>query len=326
MSEEAKLNIGCIAVGSHAERNILPAINSSSKFNLFGIHRRDKIKGKKISEEYNCKFYETVDDLLLEDNINAVYISSPTALHDIEIKKAISAGKNVLVEKSSFYNHHQCLKVCENAISANLVIMEAFMYRFHNQFKELRKIIDQKIYGQILNFKSIFGFPHLDHSNFRYSDELGGGALLDAGAYAISSALEIIGSEPIIRYSSIGNSKKYKVDTYGVAILESGNQEENFFGFCNWYFGGPYTNEILITFSEAQVCFKRVFSKPENHSSKIEVYKNDALLESIIIEPHNHFLSMLDYFYKTINEDKYEFEISKTIMQSKLLNDIKLNK
>ena len=77
----------------------------------------------------------------------------------------------------------------------NRLLMETFQFRFHAQHAVVKEILASGLIGDIRCFRSAFGFPPFPDgkANIRYQKALGGGALLDAGAYTIKAATFMLG-------------------------------------------------------------------------------------------------------------------------------------
>ena len=100
------IKIGCLSVGQHAIKNILPTIKKLRNFHLVAIHTRPNNK-KILSEDFGCKVFHDIDQLLNIKEIEAIYISSPNSLHYVMAKKAILKKKNVIIEKPATINVYQ---------------------------------------------------------------------------------------------------------------------------------------------------------------------------------------------------------------------------
>jgi NDP-hexose-3-ketoreductase len=316
------LNIAVWTIGNHSIQNILPAIEENNFFNLVGIFTRNKKNSDIQSQKYNCKGYLTTNDLLEDKTVDLVYISSPNALHFKQTMSCLSNDKNVLVEKSAFISSKESKKIIKIANEKKLIVMEAFMYLFHNQFFELKRLLDSKKYGEILSVEAKFGFPHLSEDNIRYSKDLGGGALNDAGAYTISAILNLLGFNTKLIFSSLKSDSRYEVDTSGLAFFKN-NSASTSNGVCFWAFGASYKNEITIWCEYGNIIVERAFSKPPEHEAKIEVYNNGVKVEEYKSGKDNHFITMLDFCAeKIINKDFYE-ENNKVLIQSDILENIR---
>jgi dTDP-3,4-didehydro-2,6-dideoxy-alpha-D-glucose 3-reductase len=169
------LNIAVWTIGKHARRNILPAINNSESVNLIGILTRNIDVLSSQSKQYGCYAYNSSDELLQDSSVAAVYISSPNGLHYAQVKQCLLNNKHVIVEKSALVSLEETQEIIKLAKNKNLLVMEAFMFLYHQQFSDLKKMIESEKYGKTLFMEASFGFPHLSKENIRYSKELAGG-------------------------------------------------------------------------------------------------------------------------------------------------------
>jgi predicted dehydrogenase len=129
--------------------------------------------------------HDTYQDVLDDPDIDAVYIPLPNSLHAPWTLKAIEAGKHVLCEKPFTANAAQARSVADAAAGTGLVIMEAFHYRYHPLAARMREICDSGELGAIKSVDVSMCFPLPKFSDIRYSYPLAGGALMDAGCYAV---------------------------------------------------------------------------------------------------------------------------------------------
>ena len=287
-----KKNISFLSVGNHFKKNILPVLNSNPEINVKGIFTRNHKNRRSLCSELGCHEYSSYEDLLLDKDCQNVYISSPNASHFNQIVDCLKNNKNVLVEKPAITDVDQYKKIESIAHKNNVFFMEAFMYRFHNQFSELQTIINQGDFGSTKFAQFDFGFPHLNDNNFRYSKELKGGALFDAGAYTLSCPKELFSVKPKLIGAKIFQESGFNVDTGGSALLDF----ESFTSQSNWFFGATYQNSAKVWFNDAFIIADMFFSKPANSKSNIKIFRNYELIDEIDIKDNNHFESMFKYF------------------------------
>jgi dTDP-3,4-didehydro-2,6-dideoxy-alpha-D-glucose 3-reductase len=299
-----KIKIGLITVGNHCQKNIIPSLIAMDDVEIVSFYTRSLDTASVVTKKYNITYYEDLDKMLAEAEINFVYITSPNALHYPHIIKALNNKINVIVEKTAISNLHQAEKVVDLAAKHNLLVYEAFMYRHHQQFSRLKEIIDNETYGIVKKVFINFGFPHLAKTDIRYSKELDGGALLDAGAYTISAMNSLLGEN---EYKNSGiYFENHSVDVNGYAIFKN---TKNVQCFLNWGFGLGYKNEIQIWTNEGVIMIDRAFSKPSNFAAKIYHIKNG--IETIdSCYTGNHFERMFKFVfsldkakYKTVNNE-----------------------
>lgn len=314
------LKIAVWSIGEHAIRNILPAIKKSSQFELVAIHTRKKNILLEESQKYDCIPYDSCEDLLNDKNIDAIYICSPNSLHFDQAIKCLNHNKHVIIEKSAFSKLEEATNVTELAKKKNLILMEAFMFLHHRQWQEVKKILASKKYGDIHFINASFGFPHLEARNIRYSKELAGGALNDAGAYTARAILDLFGYDCKLEYSSIINESDYEVDTSGIAVFKKGLMRAS----CRWGMGVSYKNSIDIWCELGHIKIDRAFSKPSSYESKIDILNNGEIIERILSGRDNHFIKLLNSFANNIISlsDK---PINEIRLQAKLLDEIRKN-
>jgi predicted dehydrogenase len=316
------LNIAVWTVGEHARRNILPAINKSESVNLIGMFTRNIDVLTSQSKQYDCHAYNNSDELLADSNVQVVYISSPNAMHYEQVKQCLLNNKHVIVEKSALSSLEETQEIIDLAKSKDLVIMEAFMFLYHRQFSDLKELIKSEKYGKMLFVEASFGFPHLSKDDIRYSKELAGGALNDAGAYTICAILNLLGSNSELIFSDLNTEDGYDVDTSGMAIFK----KDNIKAVCKWAMGGSYKNEITIWCEKGHMVVDRAFSKPETYESKINITHNGKMTGEIASGKDNHFLNMFDMLLVNIKSGIYLKGMSPILLQSIVLSNIRKHK
>ncbi len=321
-----KINIGVLGCANIAERFVLPSIiELSENYNLVGIASRTEKKAILFAEKFNTKAYFSYDNVLDLEALEAVYIPLPNALHYEWIKKSLQKGLHVLVEKSLACTYNEVLELNNLAKEKDLVLIENFQFRFHSQLKYIKDLVENGTIGELRNIRSSFGFPPFsDEDNIRYTKELGGGALLDAGAYTIKISQIFMGDEIEVVTSSLVYDIEKDVDIYGSATLKRDSDKltsQVSFGFDNFY-----QCNIELWGSKGKIYTNRIFTSPPGYQPTIEIEINEGK-EIITLKSDHHFKNMLLYFYKLINTQKgLENEYSQNINQARLINEVKLRK
>ena len=317
-----KINIGVLGCAAIAKRSLIPAILSSSDhFKLSGIGSRDLQKAGEWANQFGTIAY-AYDSLLDDDSIEAVYIPLPNSLHAEWIEKALKKGKHVLVEKSLATCLPDAIRLNELASSRKLVLLENFQFRFHRQLGEIRNILASGAIGDLRCVRSSFGFPPFpDPGNIRYQKELGGGALLDAGAYPLKIAQLFLGSNLTVTAAKLTFDQARGVDIWGggfVAQRDGALFAEVAFGFdhfyqCNVEFWGS-TGKLTAT---------RIFTAPPG-------FEPTLLLESakdtstIKIPADDHFSNVLLHFHSLVSDPCHAAEeYDHNINQARLIEEFK---
>ena len=216
-----KVRLGILGVSGHFIKRVLLPLNSVSNIELSGIASRNADKVKKAAKKYNIpQAFESYEELLADDSIDLVYIPLPNHLHAEWIKKTADAGKHILCEKPLAMNAKEAEDSIKYAESKGVKIMEAFMYRFHPQWKHAKNLTSIGEIGKITSIHTFFSYNNPDPKNIRNILEYGGGGLMDIGCYAISVPRFFTESEPSRVVSTIRRDPDFKTDMLTSAILD----------------------------------------------------------------------------------------------------------
>jgi predicted dehydrogenase len=142
-------------------------------------------------------------DVLLDPQIDAVYISNAAADHARWAVAALDAGKHVLCEKPIAITTDEARAIQDAALSADRVVMEGFHYRFHPLFLELQRLVASDRFGALESIRSVInGERAYDPASILHVRDLGGGALLHNGVYGIHWTRVLFDAEPVITRAS----------------------------------------------------------------------------------------------------------------------------
>jgi len=317
------IKIGVIGGANIADRFVVPAILMLPQlFELSAIASRDKSKADALAKKFGAKAYYDYDSLLDNSSVQAVYIPLPNSLHYQWIKKALLAGKHVLVEKSMACTLEDVIELNELAQKNNLVLLENFQFRFHKQLDKIKTLLAEGAIGELRNIKSSFGFPPFtDKNNIRYKEELGGGALLDAGAYPLKLAQEILNEKLYVDSASLFYDSKIGVDIWGAAQIKSIDSPlvmQASFGFDN-----SYMCNLEIWGSKGVINAERIFTSPPGQEANINLITNKGK-EVITILEDNHFANLLIYFSDLIlNPITAKKEYVSNVIQANLIAQLR---
>ncbi|WP_333913746.1 Gfo/Idh/MocA family protein [Vibrio coralliirubri] len=317
-----QIRIGVLGCASIAQRFVIPAIQSlDSLFELVGVASRNKKDADEFASQFNCLSFEDYEALIDNEAIDAVYIPLPNSLHYEWVKSALLKNKHVLVEKSLACTLSDVVELNNIARERKLALIENFQFRFHPQLECIKNIIASGEIGDIRQVHSRFGFPPFeDKSNIRYQSDLGGGALLDAGAYPIKVTQEILGFDVEVVSSSLHIDEQLNVDLWGNAQLNLKNSAVS--SHISFGFEQYYQCLLEVWGSKGLIKAGRIFTAPPGYSAEVEVQTQSGS-RTISIEETNHFQNMLTYFSSSINcNEKREFEYKSNVNQAHLISNI----
>jgi predicted dehydrogenase len=163
---------------------------------IYAVASRTLEKAQKFAKIFNIpKVYGSYEEMLQDDEINVVYISTPHCNHYEYIIKCLNSNKHVLCEKSITVNGNQLKHVIDLAREKDLVVAEAMTIYHMPLYTRLRQIIGSGKIGKIKMVQVSFGsLKEYDVNNRYFSLDLAGGALLDIGTYALSFARYFLSS------------------------------------------------------------------------------------------------------------------------------------
>ncbi|KAM0746128.1 NAD-binding protein [Meredithblackwellia eburnea MCA 4105] len=161
------------------------ASRSKDKAGLFVKEQWEKAGLKTGQDE--VKLYGDYHELYADPEIDAVYIGTPHSNHYQDVFAALSAGKNVLCEKSLTVNGKQAQALADLAREKGCFFMEAVWTRFQPLSYKVQEVIKSGVIGEVRAVQAELS-RNLDEatrnpSHRMVNPDLAGGALLDLGPY-----------------------------------------------------------------------------------------------------------------------------------------------
>ena len=222
MTEQVKW--GVLGNAEIARVCVIPAIQKSRNGVVHGFATRSPNNARQTVTDNNIHHvYDTYDDLLADQDIDAVYIPLPNHLHHPWTLKALQAEKHVLCEKPLACDEAEAQEMVDAAAAADLLLMEGMMYRFHPRSQTIKQTVAKGEIGRVSLVRSAFCYKMDEEllasgNNARLKPEMGGGALLDVGCYSVSVARWYMGAEPTeLQAQAVYHSSG--VDMHVVALL-----------------------------------------------------------------------------------------------------------
>ncbi|MES1221313.1 MAG: Gfo/Idh/MocA family oxidoreductase, partial [Bacteroidota bacterium] len=142
---------GMIGCGNVTEKKSgAPAINKVPHSQLVAVMARDINKAIDYAKRHNVpKWYDKVDDLINDPEVNAIYIATPPDVHLEYTEKALKAGKPVYVEKPMARNYTECEAMNRISKETGVPLFVAYYRRALPYFLQLKELIDQETIGDV---------------------------------------------------------------------------------------------------------------------------------------------------------------------------------
>ncbi|MAX23303.1 MAG: oxidoreductase [Phycisphaeraceae bacterium] len=223
-----KLRWGIIGPGNIAKQ-FANGVNHSKHCKLVAVASRTPGKADTFADEYNIPTrYTSYEELIADENVDAIYIATPHTQHPEWSIKCSKAGKHVLSEKPAGLNRYQTEAMIQAAREAGTFFMEAYMYRTHPQIAKVLELIQGGAIGDVrfIDAKFAFNASGAPATSRLKDPNLGGGGILDVGGYAVTFVKLIAGSTKTTqsinptKVKAVGVIGETKVDDYAAASLE----------------------------------------------------------------------------------------------------------
>ena len=193
------VRIGVLGTARVVPYGLLAPAKETPGVEVTAIASRTRQKAEEFATRHGIqRGFGSYEALLESSDIDAVYIALPTALHYEWARRAIEAGKHVLCEKPLAENAQLAQSLFQLAEQHGLVLVEVMHLRYLDRLRRPRELVAGGEFGRVLHFESCFRTPYvrMSEDDFRLRFELGGGAALDVGCYAVSCLRFMAGEEP----------------------------------------------------------------------------------------------------------------------------------
>ena len=327
-----KLRIGVLGPADIAKRRMIPSVLENTRCEYIGVAlatdserggNGDSIpdgsreKGEAFVKESGGRIFEGYESMLSSDEVDAVYIALPPALHHKWAKKAIEHDKHVLLEKPFTTSLGDTEELVREAESRGLALAENFAFIYHRQIARAEEVINSGELGEIRLIRSNFAFPFRGGNDFRYHKALGGGALLDCGCYTLKLADRLLHGDMEITDARLFYLDGFDVDIYGAisAVSTKGIPAQLSFGMDQ-----QYNCELEIWGNKGCLRASRIYTAPPELSVRLEI-KCGNESRSYDIEPDDQFGRSLSAFLDmTGDNDKREASYRDIVRQSTLVD------
>ncbi|WP_432136530.1 Gfo/Idh/MocA family protein [Streptomyces sp. bgisy154] len=290
------LRLGAIGTSSIAWRRVLPTVTRMPQWDLVAVAGRTAKKAALFAEHFECAAEDDAESLLARPDIDAVYVSTPTALHHAWAERALRAGKHVLVEKPIGTTAEEARSLCALAAERGLTLRENFMFLHHPQHARVQELVDGGRLGRPAAFRAAFCIPPLPDEDIRYDARLGGGALLDVGVYPLRAAALLLGPGLEVAGATLRTRARDGLDLSGQVLLvsPSGVLAELAFGFEH-----AYASVYTVWGDRGRLTVTRAFTPPPAHQPLLILEEQDRE-ERLTLPAADQLMLLLEEFAASV--------------------------
>lgn len=191
--------------------SFIQSAQATGKYNLVSVYSRSQETASSFASKHNItKTHTSLDGLVADPEIHAVYVASPNSLHYAHAKQCLQAGKHVLLEKPATSTSKELDELFALAKCKNIFLLEAFRHIYEPNFLLLHTLLKEQklgtIFGATLNYasrSSRFDNVLAGEVPNIFSLDYSGGCLVDLGVYPISAAVALFGAPISSTYKPI---------------------------------------------------------------------------------------------------------------------------
>lgn len=290
---DRKVRWGILGCAGIAEKALIPAIRMSRNGLLHSIAARDADRASEWVGKYGfARSHRDYRALVEDPEVDAIYNPLPNGLHAEWSIRAAQAGKHVLCEKPMAMNAGEVRDMITAAEAAGVLLMEAFMYRFHPQIERALELVRSGAIGEVRSVKSSFTFLfERGGDNYRWLPAMGGGALYDVGCYTISAARLVFGDEPLTVFARARIDPGTGVDMTTAVMLEFPGGH---FAMCDCSFESQFQSRLLAVGTRGTLYLDRAFSGKDS-DVRVKIIRGEES-ETVDVPRADMFTLMVEHF------------------------------
>lgn len=285
---------------------VTPAIQAAANCDVVAIASRSPERAADAADALGIpSSFDTYQDLLDADDIDAVYIPLPNDQHAEWVIRAARSGKHVLCEKPLAMSAAEARDMVDACTDEGVLLMEAFMYRHHPTWTTAIDLVRSGAVGQVQAVHSWFSYYNDDPSNIRNQLDHGGGATMDIGCYCINLSRLVFDDEPTSISAEVTRDPALGVDTVTSAVMAFPRGGHALFT-CSTRAEDSQGVHIIGTAGRLEIDIP--FNIPTLVDTRIRVTAGgdppvDPATETVVFPPANQYTIQAEAFARAILDD-----------------------
>ena len=295
------------------KRKVIPAIKKlkNIKFDIASVSKNQTNTGHE-------KWYKNYLTAIEKSNADVVYVSLVNSKHFTYAMESLNRNKNVIVDKPLCLKLNETKKLINTAKKKKLLVAEALVFAYHQQFKLIQSIIKKKNI-KLNNIIMQFCIPKPKKNNFKLYKKFGGGCFNDMSPYAAAMIRFFFKSEPLA-FSHIAKNTSQINESFNLAIS---SKDTNFFGIFSH--NSEYKNNVNFL-SKTHIITAERFSAPPSDINLIVNIRNKNKLKKILVKKNDMFLNFFREYFLKLRGKKILFYHKRIMQDSILINKLKIKR
>ncbi|GAC1428790.1 MAG: Gfo/Idh/MocA family oxidoreductase [Chloroflexota bacterium] len=221
---DKRVRVGVIGAGGFAEQAHIPGLQAHPRAEVVALCARNRERAEAMARRFGVPDVHTdYHEVLARDDIDAITVATPDAMHLPVTLDALAAGKHVFCEKPLAMNADEGRRMAAAADRAALVTMVAFTFRYMRALPELRRLLREGVIGSPFHvtLQVYWGNVISPGSALTWRDQAeysaagmwgdGGSHLFDALSYAVAPAQEVCAQMMVVKRED-GSAQPDSVD------------------------------------------------------------------------------------------------------------------
>ncbi len=218
-----KIKVGLVGYGFSATVFHTPLLSVLEEFQISKVmsSNPEKVKG----DLEDVEVVGTLSELLEDDSIDLVIITTPSGVHYKMVKDALLAGKHVIVEKPMVISEKEANELIQLAKEQNVKLSVYHNRRWDNDYLTVKQLIEQGKLGDVKMYEAHFDrYRPAVRDRWRENEGPGSGALYDLGSHLIDQALDLFGMPDFVQGDVFGQRDGARTDDYFHLVLGYGSR------------------------------------------------------------------------------------------------------
>lgn len=219
------VNFGIAGFGLHAVKRLMPGFAAARNCRVTALSRRKRDEARESARQYSIPLaFDSTESLCRSPKVDAVFVSTPNAIHLQDVLTAIRCGKPVLCEKPMALNGDECRQMVEAARKPGVLLGVAQIFRFDESVLRFRNLLAAGQIGKPIFARSDFSLAvNANHPRKWAHDRAiaGGGPIPDVGVHCVDALRFILQDEVVsVSAQAVSDELSGKVEAAASLALE----------------------------------------------------------------------------------------------------------
>lgn len=258
-----------VAYSNIAARRVVPALDALGFEGIDIATNRPNVVNT-AGLKTPIRIFTGYEEGIRRSDAQLCYISTVNSAHFPHALLSLERGKHTIVDKPITMESSQAEQLVELSREKELLLSESIVYLDHVRNREIFTRFKELSYHP-RHINAVFCFPPLPRQNFRYNPDLGGGALMDLGAYMVSPGRYFFGEQPVAVQA--WSTEMHDTLAVGIRLAMLYEGKRSFSGYYS--FNAEYQNHIKIIGENFNLEMDRFFTTPPNMETQVHIRSNN---------------------------------------------------